>query len=259
MTTRPNAFLPSRYCAPPPLRRAGRSGRSRRAGRRSPTRPIRSPISVDPRELGGQRRRGRPRAACCSWSSPQGLRLDRRPAATGDADADEGAPIRQRLDAVDQVLPADRVEHHVGAAAVRQLVHALDEALGRVVPAVIQPEQLQPFELVVARGRRDDRRACRFAKLDRGHPDADRRRRRDQGRLPLRQLAGRDQALLRRAERDRNAGRLGPVEPVGDRPRHRSRHGAPRGVRAVRPSATTCRRRRASTPPPTSLTVPAAR
>jgi hypothetical protein len=40
--------------------------------------------------------------------APQGFSLDLRAGATGDADADERAPVGQRLDAVHQVLPADR-------------------------------------------------------------------------------------------------------------------------------------------------------
>ena len=107
---------------------------------------------------------------------------------------------------------------------------AFDEAVGRVVDPVVEPERLQPFELLVARGGRDDGCARALGELDRGHSDAAGSRV-DQDGLALGEVAGGEQALVRGAERHRNARRAGRIEPGGDRPGHGRRDGSPGGVR----------------------------
>src|SRR3982074_1600292 len=90
---------------------------------------------------------------------PERPRLDRRSGAGGNPDADERPPVCEHVDAVDEVLPTDRVDDDVDAARVRQLVDAVDEARGPVVDAVVQSKLLQPFQLLVTGGGRDYRRA----------------------------------------------------------------------------------------------------
>jgi hypothetical protein len=70
-------------------------------------------------------------------------------------DADDAVPL-DRI--IDEVLAADRVHDDVDAARVGQLVGALDEAIGRVVDAVVEPEvfsrssfsSLEAVEITVA-------------------------------------------------------------------------------------------------------------
>ena len=47
---------------------------------------------------------------------PKRTRLDRRPCSAGDPDAYKRPPVRKNLDAVDEVLAADRVDDDVHAA-----------------------------------------------------------------------------------------------------------------------------------------------
>ena len=76
---------------------------------------------------------------------PQRTGLDRRASPAGDADADQGPAVREDADAVDEVLAADRIDDDVHATRVGQLIAAIDEAAGRVVDPMIEPERLQSF------------------------------------------------------------------------------------------------------------------
>ena len=104
---------PRRTRAPPPLPRAGTSCRSRRAVRRAHALDQVADHRVDPRVL-GEHRSAQVDPAQRVLLCPQRRRLDLRARSAGDPDADERPPVGQRVDAVDQVLPADRVEHDVG-------------------------------------------------------------------------------------------------------------------------------------------------
>ena len=85
---------------------------------------------VDPRVLGEQRP-AEVDAAQGVVLPPQRFGLDSRAGSGGDPDADQRPPVGERLDAVDEVLAADRVQDDVDAAAVGQLADLLDEALSR--------------------------------------------------------------------------------------------------------------------------------
>src|SRR5437868_14161309 len=78
---------------------------------------------------------------------PQRPGLDSRAATARHADADERSPVGKRVDAVHEVLAADRVQYDVDAPTIRQLAHPVDEALARVVAAVADPVRRAPPEL----------------------------------------------------------------------------------------------------------------
>src|SRR6266702_8745582 len=137
---------------------------------------------------------------------PERLRLDRRAGPGGYPDADEGPAVGEYADAVDEVLAADRIDDDVCAARAGQLAGAFDEAAGRVVDPVLEPERLQPFELLVAGRGRDHGRARALGELNRGHPDTAGSGV-DQNGLARGEVAGGEQALMRGSERDRHARR----------------------------------------------------
>ncbi len=96
---------------------------------------------------------------------------------------------------------------------------------------MVEPELLQALELLVAGRGCDHGRAGLLGELDRRHADAPGPGV-DQGRLPGLQVAGGEQALLRRADRNRDARRGRCVQPVGDRPGRDRGDGALGRVRA---------------------------
>ena len=159
------------------------------------------------------RRRGRPRAGCCSaptgpCASTLGAGAARHP------HADQCPAVGERADAVLQRLAADRIEDHVRAAPVGQLARPFDEVLGRVVDPVVEPELLEPLELLVA-GRGCDHGGARLlGELDRRHPDASGARL-DQDRLAGLEVAGGEEALLSGPDRNRHARRARRVQPSG--------------------------------------------
>jgi hypothetical protein len=149
---------------------------------------------VDARVLGHQRP-AEEDAAQRIVLRPQIPRLDVRAGATRHADADEHPAIGERADAVNEVLAADRIEDHVGAAPVGQFACPVDEALAGVVDPVVEPERLQAFELLVAGAVEITVAPACVCQLDRGQPDATRAGV-DQGDLAGLEVAGGEQALL---------------------------------------------------------------
>ena len=98
---------------------------------------------------------------------------------------------------------------------------------------MVEPELPQAFELLVAGRGRDHRRAGLLGELDRGHADASSSGV-DQDRLAFTQVRGREEALLRGAERNWHASRRSCVEPVRNRVDLGAGDRDQLGVRAVR-------------------------
>lgn len=131
---------------------------------------------------------------------PERPRLYLRALTGGHPDADEPPSVGEHADAVDEALAADRVENDLHTPRVGQLVGALDEVFVRVVDRMVQPERLQPLQLLLAGGRRDHGRAGALDELDRDHADTARPSV-DQNGLARGEVAGGEQALVRSPER----------------------------------------------------------
>ena len=110
------------------------------------------------------------------------------------------------------------------------LAHHVDPTRLRVVDGVVEAQRLQRFEPVEARRGGDDGRAGALGELDRGDADATRAGL-DQHRLAGLQVAELEEAVVRGAERHRDARALDEVGAFGDHPGDHRRRGDHRRVR----------------------------
>jgi hypothetical protein len=92
--------------------------------------------------------------------------------AGGKADHQQPAIDRQRAHGGLGQAATDGIIDHVDAFAVRQVLQALAQVVGRVVDGFVRAVRPAQFELLRCRGRRDYLRAELLADLDRGEADA---------------------------------------------------------------------------------------
>ena len=157
----------------------------------------------------------------------RGVLLHQRPhgrrsiLATCLTDPADAPAVRERRDAALQRLAADGIDDEVDAAPVRQPPHLGLDARRGVVDAVVEAEVCEAGQAVVGRRGGEHRGAGRLRELDGGQADTTCAGLHEH-RLAGLQVTELEQAVVRRAELDRDAG--------GDRGGHAGRR-HPRGTR----------------------------
>ena len=95
-----------------------------------------------------------------------------QPNAAGEADDQDAGTPGEAAHTVLKDLAADRIEHHIGAAAIGDALDRIAKGLAAIEHEVIGAPRLRHRELLFARGRRDHGRPEHLAHLDCGEANA---------------------------------------------------------------------------------------